>query len=284
MVEAGWTPAYGAALLLSAAALVRHRHDRERWRSSLAALGWTVASIATAWSVVATRLVILAVIDVALVVFLIALAWKARHAWPVLAAMSQAIGAAALIAGLVDGRLEASLPLTVASGATHATAGVLLLGAWIATPSRFAQDLANQANAFVHRLRLQPARLAEAPHRSRPGEIVLAATYDVHVQLRHDIAERADVQLVDGPAFRLGKPSHGGHGERDLLQQAPPFIAVEVVDLLGAGPARDQHEPWPARVVLQSRLAERQVVDERRRRLDPRVERPAHARFGTAAQ
>src|SRR6185437_16654187 len=49
---------------------------------------------------------------------------------------------------------------------------------------------------FVARLGQVMMRGPVSPHRPRPGGIALAAGDHVHVQLAHDVAERAHVELV----------------------------------------------------------------------------------------
>ena len=118
MTDAAWMSAYGAALLLSAAALIRDRLDSERRRASLAALIWTLSSVVRTHYGRDSSALGLALLDVALVLFLIGLAWKARHGWPIAAALVQSIGAAALIAGLTDSRLDPALPALVSTTVT----------------------------------------------------------------------------------------------------------------------------------------------------------------------
>ena len=284
MTDAGWMSAYGVALLLSAAALIRDRLDPERRRASLAAFVWTLSSILRAYYARDSFGLALALLDVALVLFLIGLAWKARHGWPVLAALVQSVGAAALIAGLTDSRLDPTLPTLVSSTMTHLTAAVLLGGAWLSAPLRRVQGGAHQLDI------LRPASgrvrnsLPKAPDRTRPSGVVLATADHVDVKLGHDVAERADVEFLDGPALRRSETAHLGHGERDFSQEKAAVDIVEFVEFAEACTAREQNQPRPAVIVLQPHMAERQVRDERRRRFDPGVRGPAHPLRGTAAQ
>lgn len=131
MTDAMFMPAYVAAVALSAAALVRHFHDAERRRAGLAAFVWTATSAARPDAASELHVAVLFSLDALLVLFLVGLAWRARSAWPTLAAFVQAIGAAALLASLTDGRVTGDLHLTVSTIAAHLTAGVLLAGAWL---------------------------------------------------------------------------------------------------------------------------------------------------------
>jgi hypothetical protein len=123
-------PAYVAAVVLSGAAVIRDRGSPERRSASLAAFVWTGTSAARVEAAVGIDALLLFALDLALVLFLIALAWKARYGWPVLAAFCQAIGAAALLAHLTDPRVSGELHLTVSTAATHLTGIVLLAGVW----------------------------------------------------------------------------------------------------------------------------------------------------------
>ena len=65
------------------------------------------------------------------------------------------------------------------------------------------------------------SRGAGAPDRARPRGVVFLAREHVHVQLPHHVAERADVELVDG-APRAQQPA----GEVDFRQQQALGVAV----------------------------------------------------------
>lgn len=279
-----WIPTYGLALLLSALAIVRDRRTPDKRKVSVAALIWTASSILRASLLQGPASVALALLDVALVLALISLAWRSRHGWPVLAAMTQSLSAAALLAGVVDPRLGDEMAISVSTAATQLSALVLLAGAYASGLSRLQQAVSHEANLFVERFRTETERFTEAPHGAWPGGVARSAAHYVHVQLGNDVAECADIELIDGPIGALPQAPNGGHGERRFVEQAPALFAVEVVELTGADQPGDQHQPWPAAVNLQPHLAKRQVGDARRGRGYARVERPAHARLGTAAQ
>src|SRR5215471_21128739 len=58
-------------------------------------------------------------------------------------------------------------------------------------------DLAAQrADEKLHLLCVMGERRRRAPDRARPGDVALTACDDVHVQLRHGIAESCNVELV----------------------------------------------------------------------------------------
>lgn len=138
-------PAYGAAITLSAVALVRDRADAERRRTSLAAFVWAAAATFRVGGGDEALAPLLLAVDLGLVFFLIALAWRARHGWPVIAAIVQAVGAAALMAKLIDSRISGDLHLMVSATATHLTAAILLAGAWIQRSPRPAVSLSMAA-------------------------------------------------------------------------------------------------------------------------------------------
>src|SRR3546814_3501419 len=85
-----------------------------------------------------------------------------------------------------------------------------------------------------------------APDRTGPGRVAAEAGDDVDVELRHQVAERADVDLV-GREARL----KGAGGAADLLGELLPCAAVEVMDLLEVRAARHQDEPGIDLVVHQ---------------------------------
>lgn len=278
MAEALFIPAYGAALAACAWAAWRHRRDVARWRGSLAALVWTAGSGLRAEFAANVQLLALFGLDVLMVGFLVGLAWKARHGWPLLAACAQSLAAAALLAGLTDSRLPAAMPMSVATAATHLTALVLLAGAWLSSPSG-GQRLGGQRHAAREAVTPVSDRLAAAPDGVRPGLVGLGPANDMHVQLSNDVAERADVQLV-----QRTEPPNGSPREDDLLDERRAFGRVEIVEFAELCAPRNEHEPRPARIVLEPHLAERQVGDERARCFQPWVERKDHERLGIAAQ
>jgi GNAT superfamily N-acetyltransferase len=95
----------------------------------------------------------------------------------------------------------------------------------------------------------------------------------VHMKLRHDIADRRDIELV-APGHVL---EHTGE-ERDLFHQLVLLRVVEVDDLDGAGVARHQDEPRIVGVVHEQHARERQIADRNGVAGKLRIERPCDGR------
>ena len=74
------------------------------------------------------------------------------------------------------------------------------------------------------------ARRHRVPHRPRPGRVAARARDDMDVQLRHDVAERRDVDLV-----AAGERLERAAGVGDLAHQLRLLGRVEVDDLDGPG-------------------------------------------------
>jgi hypothetical protein len=125
----GFGPAYVAAIVLAAAGVVRHHADADLRRSSLAALVWVVLSAVRADLPLGARAVAIVPVDAVLLLLLLGLAWRSRRGWPVIAAMVQGLGLAALLASLADGRIHEGLPGSVLNLTTHVAAAILLIGA-----------------------------------------------------------------------------------------------------------------------------------------------------------
>jgi hypothetical protein len=51
----------------------------------------------------------------------------------------------------------------------------------------------------------------------------------MHMQLRHDIAERSHVQLLDRSAHVLAQPAHHLAGGNDFGHQPLPISSVEIL-------------------------------------------------------
>ena len=83
--------------------------------------------------------------------------------------------------------------------------------------------MGDQRNRPLGRVRL--AR-ADAPGRARPGGVADGAADDVDVQLSDDIAERADVELVD--VWQRAQERGGGG---DLLDQNRAVFRRQIDDL-----------------------------------------------------
>src|SRR6185312_12440836 len=84
-------------------------------------------------------------------------------------------------------------------------------------------------------VRLRPT---VAPYRAGPGGIALAARDDVDVQLAHDIAQRAQIELVAGHHRAQCTGS-----EVCLAPQGDLLVLAQVVDLDQAAAARHQDQP-----------------------------------------
>ena len=100
-------------------------------------------------------------------------------------------------------------------------------------------------------------RRHRAPDRLRPRRVGLAARDHVHVQLRHRVAERRDIELV-----ALGhRPSARATRARSRSSIAPALDLVEIDDFHDAGPARHQQQPGIIRVLDDQDARQRQVAD-----------------------
>ena len=78
----------------------------------------------------------------------------------------------------------------------------------------------------------------------------------VHVQLRHEVAERGDVELV-----RLEGIAQRARGAVDLVGQQVALRLVEIDQFARLGQARHQHQPWVVGVVHQPQFAQRERRD-----------------------
>ena len=97
---------------------------------------------------------------------------------------------------------------------------------------------AKRADEMLHFLGVMRQRRHHAPDRARPGDVAGAARDDVHMQLRHQIAERCDIQLVAfGDFFQRARDAG------DFRHQLRLLDLVEVDDLDGVRPARHQQQP-----------------------------------------
>ena len=138
-----------------------------------------------------------------------------------------------------------------------------LVQAGIKSPAKYVEEhltqperLAQKDGEAVERGPVIGFRLERAPDRTRPGGVARAASDDMDVQLRHQVAESSDIELV---AFgdllqRAGDAGYFRHQLR-LLD------LVEVDDLDRVGPARHQQQPGIMRVLDDEHTAERQVAD-----------------------
>ena len=99
-------------------------------------------------------------------------------------------------------------------------------------------------------------RRHHAPDRTRPGDIARTTRDHVDVQLRHQIAQCCDIELV---AF--GDLFQGARDPGNFRHQLRLFDLVEIDDLHGLGPARHQQQPGVMRILDDQHAAQRQVAD-----------------------
>ncbi len=116
-------------------------------------------------------------------------------------------------------------------------------------------ELRDEARA--HRILVRHGR-AVAPDRAGPGRIADAARHDMDVQLRHQIAQRADIDLGRrGERFQrsrgAGRSPRSGGARSDAAR-------IEQLDHRGA--PRYQDQPAIARIVHQQHARQRPVGDE----------------------
>src|SRR5512132_2923640 len=100
------------------------------------------------------------------------------------------------------------------------------------------------------------ARVRPSPDGRRPGRIRAEAGNYMDVQLRHQVAECREVELV-GPKRLRNRPGYQG----DLLDQRQPVGFRQLEDLAGAFPLRHQDEPRIRRVVHQQQLAQAETTE-----------------------
>ena len=91
----------------------------------------------------------------------------------------------------------------------------------------------------------------------------------MNVELRNHVAERRDIDLV---AAGVGLEHAAGMG--DLTHQLRLLDHVEVGDLDGQVPARNQQQPGVGGVLDQQHPAERHVADRRGVALEQGIELP----------
>src|SRR5690606_7820835 len=109
--------------------------------------------------------------------------------------------------------------------------------------------------------------LAVSPHRARPVGIVLVAGNDVVVQLRDDIAKRADIDLAAG-GDALQRLAH-----RIRLEDQHRLVERgEIMELRDAGPLGDKDQPRPAAVIHQPQFAKAEPQHGHSVALQARVE------------
>ena len=113
------------------------------------------------------------------------------------------------------------------------------------------------------------ARWHRVPHRAGPGRVAARARDDMDMELRHDIAERRDIDLV-----AVGERLERAAGVGDLAHQLRLFDHVEIGDFRGQVPARHQQQPGVGGVLDQEHAAERHVADGDGVALEQRIELP----------
>ena len=94
----------------------------------------------------------------------------------------------------------------------------------------------------------------------------------MHVQLRHDVAERGDVELVR-PQQRFERTAD----EVDFSEQRALIAFIEVDQIARARDARHEDQPRKPRIVHQAQLRELQIADRVRIGGEARIEHEAHA-------
>src|ERR1043165_8484725 len=132
-------------------------------------------------------------------------------------------------------------------------------------PDLLAQRLAEP----VQFLALVGARRRHAPDRLRPGRIAAEPGDDVDVELRHDIAERRDVELV-----AIGHGAQRACDARHLGHQLRLRDVVEIDQFDDVGPARNQQQPGVVRIVDDEHARQRQIADAGGVAFELRVQRP----------
>jgi hypothetical protein len=98
----------------------------------------------------------------------------------------------------------------------------------------------------------------------------MAARDHMHVQLRHLISERSDVELVTpSDAFQRARRCS------DFAEQLHLRVFFKIDELDEAGQARHQDQPRVVGVVREQRAGKRQVADRNRVLRELRMQRPA---------
>lgn len=108
-----------------------------------------------------------------------------------------------------------------------------------------------------------------APDRLRPGGVAAPARDHMHMQLRHGIAERRDIELV-----ALRDLFQRARRPRDLHHQLRLRHLVEVDDLDGRRPPRHQQQPGIIGIVDDEDARKGQVADIDRVAFELWVQRP----------
>ena len=81
------------------------------------------------------------------------------------------------------------------------------------------------------------------------------------VQLRRDVAELGDIELAGGSAQGVANGAHRRAGLQHFVHQDIALAGLQILQLIGRGAARQEHNPWKARVGLQADMAQRQVAE-----------------------
>ena len=97
-------------------------------------------------------------------------------------------------------------------------------------------------------------RIAMAPDRPRPGRVAFPAPDHMDMELRHHIAQRADIEL-----FHPRQHADQVRQFHDLGHQLDLVARRQIGDLHHAGAARHQQAPVIAGVVVEKEPAERPV-------------------------
>ena len=109
------------------------------------------------------------------------------------------------------------------------------------------------------------------PYRPRPGRIANNPRDNMQVKLAHDIAKRADIDLV-GPQVTLQEP----RSATCLVHQLRLIRELKIDQFDHAFQPWHENEPWPAGVVHQHGATQRQVADDKRVAREPIVQLETH--------
>src|SRR6185295_14340044 len=128
---------------------------------------------------------------------------------------------------------------------------------------------AKRVDEILNLLGVMRQRRHHAPDRAWPGHIAGAPRDDMDMQLRHQITECRDIELV-----ALGDLFEGARNARDFRHQLRLRDLVEVDDFHSTLPPRHQEQPGVMRVLDDQHLAQRQVADIDRVFFELGVQRP----------
>lgn len=90
----------------------------------------------------------------------------------------------------------------------------------------------------------------------------MAAADHMDMELRGDVADRADVQLLDRLARGLTQQSHGLTRLQDFVHQNGSLGGGEILKFMQSRPTRDQDQPRKPRVILKTHLTQGPVEND----------------------